>query len=49
MVLGVSYMTHKRTLVLLSQCMPLELSLEKRVLRFINRIQISGTGIVKAF
>ena len=28
--------------------MPLELSLEKRFLRFINRIKKSGTGIVKA-
>ena len=36
------------TLALLSQSMPLELSLEKRFLKFINRIPKSGTGIVKA-
>ena len=38
-VWGVSYMTHRRTLALLSQSMPLELNLEKRFLRFINRIK----------
>ena len=34
-----SYMTHKRTLALLSQCMPLEICLKKMVLRLINRIR----------
>ncbi len=46
-VWNVPYMTHKRVIAILSNCLPLECSLEKRFTRFANDVLSHKTKIIK--